>query len=81
MAMVAKNLLYDKDIRALIPKNKRYKKAVGNPKELYIYVSPNGIKTFTLHYKYKGYDKPIKIKEFREGIIVSLRLGAMLPRY
>ncbi len=38
--------LYDKDIRGLLPTNKIYKKAVGNPKELYIKVYPSGLKIF-----------------------------------
>lgn len=36
MANIAKQSLQDKDIRNLKPSDKRYKKAVGNPKELYI---------------------------------------------
>ena len=64
MANVAKQSLIDKDIRALVPKELKYKKVVGNPKELYIWVNPNGTKSFTLRYN----NKFIKIKEFREGI-------------
>ena len=38
MANIAKQSLQDKDIRNLKPSDKRYKKTVGNPKELYIFV-------------------------------------------
>lgn len=64
MANIAKQGLQDKDIRNLKPNDKRYKKAVGNPKELYIFVYPSGQKTFNI----KINDKYIKLKEFREGI-------------
>ena len=64
MANVAKQTLQDKDIRKLEIKDKQYKKAVGNPKELYIWVNPSGLKTFSLRYR----GKYIKIKEFRENI-------------
>ncbi|MCI6344469.1 MAG: tyrosine-type recombinase/integrase [Campylobacter sp.] len=64
MANTAKQSLIDKDIRALVSKELKYKKVVGNPKELYIWVNPNGTKSFTLRYN----NKFIKIKEFREGI-------------
>lgn len=64
MANIAKVILCDRDIRNLCPASKRYKKAVGNPKELYIFVYPSGLKTFSL----KLGDKYTKLKEFREGI-------------
>ena len=48
MANTAKQSLIDKDIRALVSKELKYKKVVGNPKELYIWVNPNGTKSFTL---------------------------------
>ncbi len=57
--------LYDKDIRGLLPTNKIYKKAVGNPKELYIKVYPSGLKIFVIQYKNINH---FKLKEFREGI-------------
>ncbi|MDA3054946.1 MULTISPECIES: tyrosine-type recombinase/integrase [unclassified Campylobacter] len=64
MGNVSKAHLTDKDIRNLEPKNKRYIKAVGDPKELYIFVNPEGIKTFEIRYK----GKYKKIKEFRENV-------------
>lgn len=45
--------------------DKVYKKAVGNPKELYIKIYPSGMKTFFIQYKNMNY---FKLKEFREGI-------------
>lgn len=36
MSRISRANLFDKDIRALAPLDKVYKKAVGNPKELYI---------------------------------------------
>lgn len=57
--------LYDKDIRGLSPANKIYKRAVGNPKELYIKVYPSGLKIFVIQYKSINH---FKLKEFREGI-------------
>lgn len=56
--------LQDRDIRKLEPKNKQYKRVVGNPKELYIWVNVSGKKSFTLRYC----GKFIKLKDFREGI-------------
>lgn len=38
--------LSNRDIEALPLMQKRYSGAVGEPKELYIYVYPSGIKTF-----------------------------------
>ena len=64
MANISKSNLLDKDIRALPIKEKQYIKAVGNPKELYIWINPSGIKTFSIRYN----GKYIKIKEFRENI-------------
>lgn len=62
--MMAKQSLQDKDIRNLKSSNKRYKRAVDNPKELYIFIYPSGIKTFSI----KINDRYIKLKEFRENI-------------
>ncbi|MCR8712218.1 MULTISPECIES: hypothetical protein [unclassified Campylobacter] len=42
MANIAKQSLQDKYIKNLKSSDKRYKKAVGNPKELYIFVYPSG---------------------------------------
>ena len=64
MANIAKQTLQDKDIRNLKTKSKQYIKAVGSPKELYIWVNPSGMKTFSLRHG----GKYIKIKEFRENI-------------
>ncbi|EPH08080.1 hypothetical protein HMPREF9309_01335 [Campylobacter ureolyticus ACS-301-V-Sch3b] len=65
MANVTKTYLTDKNIRELKPKLRQYKKVVGSPKELYIWVNPSGIKTFFLRLKN---DKTKKINEFRDGI-------------
>ena len=65
MPRVSTANLFDKDIRAMLPANKVYKKAVGNPKELYIKVYPSGMKTFFIQYKNTTH---FKLKEFREGI-------------
>ena len=46
MANVTKTYLTDKNIRELKPKLRQYKKVIGSPKELYIWVNPSGIKTF-----------------------------------
>ncbi len=64
MANISKANLQDKDIRNLTILPKQYIRSVGNPKELYIWVNPSGIKTFSLRYERKY----IKIKEFCEGI-------------
>lgn len=60
MANISKVNLQDKDIRNLKPKDKQYRKAVGNPKELYIWINPSGIKTFFILYK----GKTKKLHEF-----------------
>lgn len=64
MSRVATKILFDKDIRELQPKESKYRKVVGNPKELYLIVYPTGIKTFCL----KQNNSFTKIKNFREGI-------------
>lgn len=64
MSRVSNANLQDKDIRKLQILDKRYSKAVGNPKELYIFVYPSGIKTFYIKYKKTS----IKLHNFREGI-------------
>lgn len=64
MGNISKSNLQDKDIRNLEIKSSRYKKAVGNPKELYVFIYPSGMKTFMLKYN----DAFTKIKEFRENI-------------
>lgn len=65
MSRISRVNLFDKDIRALAPMDKVYKKAVDNPKELYIKIYPSGMKTFFIQYKNMNY---FKLKEFREGI-------------
>lgn len=65
MGNISKANLLDKDIKRLEIKDKNYKKAVGNPKELYICVySKSKMKTFSLYHN----KKYLKIGEFREGI-------------
>ena len=68
MGNISKANLLDKDIRLLETKTSKYIKSVGNPKELYIWVNPNGIKSFCIRINEKGKTKHIKLKEFREGI-------------
>ena len=67
----------DKDIKNLPLKEKQYIKSVGNPKELYIWVNPNGIKSFCVRIDENGKKKHIKIKEF----IAWLRLEKTLQSY
>ncbi len=64
MAKESITSIFDKDIRALQPSEKKYLKVVGNPKELNVRVNPTGVKRFFL--KYGG--KEIPLKEFRAGI-------------
>lgn len=63
MANVSKANLTDKIIRELEPKEKQYRKAVGNPKELYIMINPSGIKTFFVLFNQKAY----KLERFEQG--------------
>lgn len=65
MANISKANLLDKDIRNLEILPKQYKKKVGNPKELYIWINPSGMKTFSIEYERNKFKK---IGEFREGI-------------
>ena len=65
MANISKAHLSDKEIKNLKAKDKRYKVAVGSPKELYLFVHPSGTKTFFL--RLAG-DKIVSLKEFRPGI-------------
>ncbi|MFW5613949.1 hypothetical protein [Campylobacter hyointestinalis] len=46
MANISRVNLQDKNIRELEIREKQYRKAVGNPKELYIWVNPSGGKNF-----------------------------------
>lgn len=63
MANISRVNLQNKDIRELEIKEKQYRKAVGNPKELYIWVNPSGIKTFFILHR----GKTQKLKEFIQG--------------
>jgi len=65
---VASQTLFDKDIRLLAIKEKRYFKVVGNPKELVIFVNPKGTKKFSLRIKQDEKSIFKELKEFREGI-------------
>ena len=73
MSNIAKKYLQDRDIKNLIARSTQYKKVVGNPKELYILVSPKGNKTFSLRYKNEisKKDKFYKIGEWRESIFTT----------
>lgn len=68
MSRVARKILFDKDIRALKPKEKRYRVVVGNPSELIVFVYPSGIKSFALRVRSGGREKNIPLKRFRQGI-------------
>lgn len=68
MDNISKANLLDKDIKLLESKTSRYIKSVGNPKELYLWINPNGIKSFCVRIEENGKIKHIKLKEFREGI-------------
>lgn len=68
MGNISKANLLDKDIRLLEPKVNRYLVAVGNPKELCLWINPNGIKSFCIRIDENGKKKHIKLKEFRRGI-------------
>ena len=65
---MASQTLFDKDIRLLAIKEKRYFKVVGNPKELVIFVNPKGTKKFSLRIKQDEKSIFKELKEFREGI-------------
>lgn len=85
MANVTNTYLSDKDIRNLPLKEKKYRKVVGNPKELYIFINPKGTKKFALRLNVDGREVLYGLKEFREGIysVVEARKDAiaMLKRY
>ena len=68
MANVSSANLTDKDIRSLEFKDRMYFKVVGNPKELYVYVSPKGLKTFKIRLRKDGKDTTKTLSEFRPGI-------------
>ena len=68
MANVSSANLTDKDIRGLECKDRMYFKVVGNPKELYVYVSPKGLKTFKIRLRKDGKDTTKTLSEFRPGI-------------
>lgn len=65
---MASQTLFDKDIRLLAIKEKRYFKVVGNPKELVIFVNPKSTKKFSLRIKQDEKSIFKELKEFREGI-------------
>lgn len=68
MSRIATKILFDKDIRELEPKNKRYRVVVGNPSEPILFVNPSGIKCFALRICNNGREKHIPSKHFRQGI-------------
>ena len=73
MANVAKTHLFDKDIKNLVPQEKRYFKVVGDSKELCIYINPKGTKKFSLRLKQKDKVVWYELNEFR-GNITDRRL-------
>lgn len=68
MSRIARKILFDKDIRGLEPKNKRYRVVVGNPSELILFVNPSGVKGFALRICNNGREKHIPLNRFRQGI-------------
>ena len=58
MANVANTYLSDKDIRKLPTKEKKYRKVVGSPKELCIFINPKGTKKSSMIIKQEN-DKVI----------------------
>ncbi len=68
MSRIARKILFDKDIRELQPREKRYRVVVGNPSELILFVYPSGIKSFALRVKNAEREKNIPLKRFRQGI-------------
>ena len=68
MSRIAKTILFDKDIRALQPKEKKYRVVVGNPSELILFVYPSGTKTFALRLRNGNKEKNIPLNRFRQGI-------------
>ena len=65
MANISKANLQDKDIRSLATPKARKKIAVGNPKELYLWLHPTGKKIFFIKLPN---EKTCSLGEFREGI-------------
>ncbi len=68
MSRIAKKILFDKDIRALKPKDKRYRVVVCNPSELILFVYPGGIKSFAFRIRNGDKEKNITLKHFRQDI-------------
>lgn len=68
MGRMARKILFDKDIRALEAKEKKYRVVVGNPSELILFVYPSGLKSFALRIRNNGREKHIPLKRFRQGI-------------
>ncbi|OBV30134.1 hypothetical protein BKN38_05305 [Helicobacter sp. CLO-3] len=68
MSRIAKQILFDKDIRALEPKKQKYRVVVGNPSELILWVYPSGVKSFALRIRNNDREKNILLKQFRQGI-------------
>lgn len=51
MGNVSTTILKDKDIKTLEVKSTQYKRVVGEPKELHVWINPSGMKTFFIKYK------------------------------
>lgn len=63
------NYLTDKDIELLRPIGSNFKRVVGDPRELYVRVTPKGLKVFFIRYKNElGRESMISLGEFRRGI-------------
>lgn len=68
MSRMARKILFDKDIRTLESKSKKYRVVVGNPSELILWVYPSGIRSFALRIRSGDREKNIPLKKFRQGI-------------
>ncbi|MCI6344623.1 MAG: hypothetical protein MR769_08095 [Campylobacter sp.] len=77
MGNISKTYLMDKDIKNLPLKEKQYIKSVGNPKELYIWVNPNGIKSFCVRIDENCKKSILKLKSLEKAFIAWLRLAVM----
>ncbi|MCI7464039.1 MAG: hypothetical protein MSA79_05280 [Campylobacter sp.] len=77
MGNISKTYLMDKDIKNLPLKEKQYIKSVGNPKELYIWVNPNGIESFCVRIDENCKKSILKLKSLEKAFIAWLRLAVM----
>ena len=81
MGNISKTYLMDKDIKNLPLKEKQYIKSVGNPKELYIWVNPNGIKSFCVRIDENDKKSILKLKSLEKAFIAWLKPEKTLQSY